>query len=98
MADKERLVRFEMLGQDFSFYTAAEEAEVDAVLALVREQLDEDELPRGTFPANKVAMMVCLKMALKYIKLENEFEAYKNKSSERFGKLAEEITTNLRPD
>ncbi len=98
MADKERLVRFEMLGQDFSFYTAAEEAEVEAVLALVREQLDEDELPRGTFPANKIAMMICLKMALKYIKLENEFEAYKNNSSKRFGKLAEEVATNLKLD
>jgi hypothetical protein len=96
MADDERLVRFELLGQEFSFYTAADEKEMSAILALVREQIEDGpHLPRGTVPASKIAMMACLKMASKYIQLEKEFESYRSDSKSCFSRLTRKIEDNL---
>lgn len=99
MADTERLVRFELLGQEFAFYTAASEEEMDAILTLVREQLEDgSELPRGTVPAGKIAMLACLKMASRYLELEKEFEAYRNRNKDSFSRLTREIEDNLSGD
>jgi cell division protein ZapA len=96
MADDERLVRFELLGQEFSFYTAADEKEMAAILSLVREQIEDGtHFPKGTVPASKIAMMACLKMASKYIQLEKEFSDYRDDSKSRFSRLTRKIEDNL---
>lgn len=96
MADDERIVRFELLGQEFSFYTAADEKEMSAILALVREQIEDGpNLPKGTVPASKIAMMACLKMASKYIQLEKEFEDYRHNSKSCYSRLTKKIEDNL---
>lgn len=99
MADSDRLVRFELLGQEFSFYTAASEEEMEAILSLVREQFEGDkDMPRGTVPANKIAMMACLKMASKYLQLQDEYKTYRNETENRSARLSEEIETRLFPE
>lgn len=96
MTEGERLVRFKLLDQDFAFYTAASEEEMEAILNLVREQLKGGgDLPRGTVPASKIAMMACLKMASKYLQLEREFAEYRNTSVTHFARLSKEISDNL---
>ena len=96
MAESDRLVRFELLGQQFSFYTEASEEEMDAILSLVREQFESDRhMPKGNFPANKIAMMACLKMASKYLQLQKEFETYRNNTEKKSAKLCEVIEDRL---
>lgn len=96
MSETERLVRFELLGQEYKFYTASSEEEFRSILSLVR-QLVETESPQtsGTLPVGKVAIMACLNIASRYVKLAQEFEVYKRDSEERIVRLNEEIRARL---
>ncbi len=92
MSDTERLVRFRLLDEDFAFYTGISEEEMAAILALVREQLEGGgALPRGTVPANKIAMLACLRMASDYLQLEKEFTAYRQTTRSRLSKMTDQI-------
>lgn len=96
MAESERLVRFELLGQEYQFYTAASEEEMERILALVRQQVEGyADSRRGTLAAGKVAVMACLNMAMQYFQLQQEFERYKADSETRAAQLSEEIRNNL---
>lgn len=96
--ESERLVRFELLGQEFAFYTAAGEEEMEGILALVREQLEGKDAPKGKVPAGKVAILACLNMASKYVQLKREYERYKSDAETRFARLNQEISTSLQGD
>ena len=64
MAEKERLVNFTLLGQNYSFYTGASEEEMSKILNLVRQLIEESGGvgQRGTIPVGKTAVMACLNM------------------------------------
>ncbi len=92
MSDTERLVRFRLLDEDFAFYTGISEEEMAEILALVRERFEDGgSLPRGTVPANKVAMLACLRMASDYLRLEKEFTAYRQTMRSHLSKMTDEI-------
>ncbi len=98
MSESERLVRFELLGQEFAFYTAASEEEMQTILALVRDQLEGGGSPRGTFPAGKVAVLACLNIASKFVQLKNDYDRYKLDVETRFARLNREICNSLQDD
>ena len=96
MSETERLVEFELLGQNFKFYTAASEEEMRSILSLVRQLVEPgSNNVSGTLPVGKVAVMACLNIASKYVKLQQEFEEYKRDSEERMVWLNEEIRARL---
>ncbi len=96
MSDKERLVRFELLGHEHSFYTASSEEEIQSIFSLVRS-LVKSGSPHssGTLPVSKIAILACLNIASRYIKLKREFEEYKYDSGARITRLNEEISAKL---
>lgn len=96
MVEQERLVTFELLGQEYTFYSAASEEEIKSILSLV-QQLVEENSPQqvGTLPAIKVAVLACLNIASRFVKLEQEFKEYKLDSEKRFTRLNDEIRTKL---
>ena len=64
MSDQERLVRFTLLGQDFTFYTGSSEEEMKEILELVKKMVEDNTTGvSGTLPASRVAVMACLNMA-----------------------------------
>jgi cell division protein ZapA (FtsZ GTPase activity inhibitor) len=96
MSETERLVKFELLGQEHKFYTAASEEELRAILSLVRQLVENDSTQAsGTLRVGKVAILACLNIASRYVKLANEFEGFKRDSEERIVKLNEEIRSKL---
>jgi len=96
MSEKERLVRIELLGQEHSFYTAASEEEIQSIFSLV-SSLVESGAPNSsaTLPVSRIAILACLNIASRYVKLEREFEEYKSTSGTRIIKLCEEIDAKL---
>ncbi|TKB24129.1 cell division protein ZapA [Desulfopila sp. IMCC35006] len=96
MSETERLVRFELLGQEYKFYTASSEEELRTIFSMVR-QLVETNSPQtsGTLPVGKVAILACLNIASRHVKLMHEFEGYKRDSEERIIRLNEEIRSKL---
>lgn len=97
MTDKERLVNFTLLEQEYSFYTGASERELEEILSLVRD-LVESSVPAqrvGNIPVNKTAIMACLNLASRYIKLRKDFEKYKENNELRAEKMVKMIDDYL---
>lgn len=98
MSETERLVNFTLLGQEYRFYTAASEEEMDHILGLVKKLVDDSgggTAGAGGVPNNKIAVMACLNLASQYVRLKKEFEEYKKESNKRILHINNQITETL---
>lgn len=92
----ERLVKFEVLGQEYPLYTDAPEEDVEEILHLVKTQIeDHSKTMKNTLPANKIAVLTSLNMAGKYVRLKRDFEKYKNETDQTLSRLTEMIANSL---
>lgn len=93
----ERLVRFELLGQQFAFYTGAPEEEVNEILQMVRDLVLENSSSEvaGSIPVSKIAVLASLNMASRYVELKRDFETYKSEVESRLFRLSEQISDEL---
>jgi cell division protein ZapA len=95
----ERLVKFEVLGQEYPLYTDAPEEDIEEILHLVKMQIENtSKSSKSTLPANKVAVLTSLNMAGKYVRLKRDFEQYKQQMSELVERLTSVIQNSLPPD
>jgi len=95
----ERLVKFEVLGQEYPLYTDAPEEDIEEILHLVKMQIENNsKVSKSLLPANKVAVLTSLNMAGKYIRLKRDFEQYKQQMSELVERLTSVIENSLSPD
>ena len=95
----ERLVKFELLGQEYPLYTDASEEEIEEILNLVKMQIENQSKSfKGVLPANKVAVLTSLNMAGKYVSLKRDFEQHKKEMTERVERLTSVIKSSLPHD
>ena len=94
----ERLVRFELIGHEFAFYTAAPEKEVDEIIQMVTDLVQENSRSSasGSIPVGKVAVLASLNIASQYVELKRDFAKYKRETDERMVKLGGQIAEQLR--
>jgi cell division protein ZapA (FtsZ GTPase activity inhibitor) len=96
MSNSERLVQFELLGQEYKFYTAASEEEMQAILSLVRQLVETDaKTTVGTIASGKKAILACLNIASRYVKLQQDFTDYQQSTEQRIVKLSDKISKGL---
>jgi hypothetical protein len=92
----ERLVKFTLLGQEHALYTAASDEEMAEILALVRSLTETGSANHpGTLPIGRIAVLACLNIASRYVRLEREYAAYRLDSERRLGRLNEQISAGL---
>lgn len=91
----QRLVKFEVFGQEFPLYTDAAEEDVQEILDLVKEQLDHSSKSSGTLPPNKTAILASINMAGKYVRLKRDFEEYRRRVEEQADNLRKRIGDTL---
>ncbi|MFZ5799698.1 MAG: cell division protein ZapA [Desulfobulbus sp.] len=92
----ERQVDFKLFGQEFSFYTDAPPEEVEQVVSLVRSELEESGHGfRTSMPSSKMLVLVCLKIAARYVQLDREFEQYRVQQGESIGKLISKVSSGM---
>jgi hypothetical protein len=90
----ERRVDFKLFGQQFSFYTDAPEEEVEQVISMVRRELDEEgQAIRTSLPSSKMLVLVCLRIAARYVELEKRFEQFRAKQDASIDKLISKFST-----
>lgn len=95
----ERLVKFEVLGQEYPLYTDAPEEDVEEILHLVRSQIeDHSKSSKNILPANKIAVLASLNMAGKYVRLKRDFEKYKLLTDQTVERLLGKIADSLAED
>ena len=90
----ERLVKFEVLGLEYPLYTDAPEEDVHEILDLVRSQMEQHAKSSTMLPA-KVAVLVSLNMAGKYVKLKRDYEKIKQKESQKIASIVNQIEGSL---
>lgn len=93
----ERLVRFELIGHEFAFYTGAPEEEVDEIIKLVTDLVQENSASgtAGSIPVGKVAVLASLNIASKYVELKRDFNLYKKETENRLARLGKQIGEGL---
>ena len=90
---KDRLVRFNLFGQEFAFYSEAPDNEVELAIRLLRQELEGDEkLSRSTIPSSKMLVLGCLRLAAKYVQLEQDFKDFERHQGQAIDKLSEKIS------
>jgi hypothetical protein len=93
---QDRLVRFHLFGQEFTFYSDAPEDEVEAVLALLRSELEANEkVSRSSVPSSKVLVLGCLRMAAKYVQLNQEYKEYRHLQERTVDRLIDKISSGM---
>lgn len=97
MAERERLVEFTLLGQDYAFYTGASEEELKKILDLVKSLVQEGQgaSRSGTIAVSKKAILACLNIASRYIRLQQDFDEYIIENNRRAASIADTIETAL---
>ncbi|TBV80310.1 MAG: cell division protein ZapA [Desulfobulbaceae bacterium] len=94
----ERLVKFEVLGQEYQLYTDAPEEDVREILQLVKTQLEEvSRVGARGLPANKAAILTSLNMASQYVRLKREFAEYRQTVERSLGCLSSRVEKTTSP-
>lgn len=95
----ERLVKFEVLGQEYPLYTDVPEEDIEEILHLVKMQIEnQSKSSKSMLPANKVAVLTSLNMAGKYVRMKRDFEQYKQQMGELVDRLTSVIENSLPSD
>ena len=92
----DRLVRFQLFGQEFTFFSDAPEEEVESIIALLRQELDTDEKhSRSAVPSSKMLVLGCLRMTAKYVQLQGEYHEYRQSQERLIEHLINKVTDGL---
>lgn len=86
----ERLVKFEIFGQEYPLHTDAPEEDVREILDLVKSQMELHAKSSKILPV-KVAVLVTLNMAAKYVRLKRDHERLKQKEDNTISQLISQI-------
>ena len=90
---EERLVRFSLFGQEFTFYSDAPESEVKEVVRILRNELEgSDGTYTSTVPSSKLLVLGCLRIADRYVRLKREFEEYRNRQGRSIDGLIDKMS------
>jgi len=93
---QDRLVRFNLFGQEFTFYSDAPEEEVESAIALLRQELESGEkLSRSSVPSSKMLVLGCLRMAAKYVHLNRDFSEFRQAQECAIDRLVEKVSSGL---
>ncbi len=92
----DRLIRFQLFGQEFTFSSDAPEEEVESIIVLLRQELGADEkLSRSAVPSSKMLVLGCLRMAAKLVQLQGEYQEYRQSQQRLIEHLISKVTDGL---
>ncbi len=93
---QERLVRFHLFGQEYTFYSDAPDEEVEEIVGLLRQELESDEkMSRSTVPSSKMLILGCLRMTAKYVQLSREYAEFRRRQDQTLAHLIDKVSSEL---
>ncbi|MDA8160310.1 MAG: cell division protein ZapA [Desulfobacteraceae bacterium] len=87
----ERLVKFDILGQEYPLYTDAPEDDVREILDLVKNQIEAHARSSHAPLSIKIAVLVTLNMAAKYVRLKRDHERLRRREDQAVEQLVARI-------
>ncbi|OQX19010.1 MAG: hypothetical protein BWK76_05830 [Desulfobulbaceae bacterium A2] len=92
----ERLVRLQLLNQEFSFQTSLSDDDLTEIIAMVRLEIDQLGGPRGqVMPTGKTLVLVCLQMAARLVTLRREYDEYRCRQDHRIDDIIHLVNENI---
>ncbi len=92
----ERLVRLQLLNQEFSFQTSLSDEDLTEITAMVRQEIDHLGGPRGqVMPTGKTLVLVCLQMAASLVTLRREYAEYRCGQESRIDDIINRVHQNM---
>jgi cell division protein ZapA len=93
---QDRLVRFHLFGQEYTFYSDAPEDEVESAITLLRHELEANEIvSRSSVPSSKMLVLGCLRMAAKYAQLNREYKEFRQVQERSVAQLIDKVSLEL---
>jgi len=86
----EKLVKFEIFGQEYPLHTDAPEEDVREILDLVKSQMELHAKSSKILPV-KIAVLVSLNMAAKYVRLKRDHERLQQREEKKISELVSQI-------
>lgn len=86
----DRLVKFEIFGQEYPLHTDAPEEDVQEILELVKSQMEMHTKSSKILPV-KIAVLVSLNMAAKYVRLKRDLERLQQREDKKINDLVSQI-------
>ena len=91
---QDRLVRFTLFGQEFTFYSDASEEEVTAVITVLQQELEGGGASsRSAVPSSKMLVLGCLRIAAKYVQAQRQQCRDDERQRQRIDHLIDKIAT-----
>ena len=91
---EDRLVSFNLFGQEFSFYSDAPEDEVQGAIAMLRDELEGTDLAaRSTIPSSTMLVLGCLRLAGSYVRLNKEYSSFRTQQEQSVAKLIDKVSS-----
>ena len=84
------MVKFEICGQEYPLHTDAPEDDVREILDLVKSQM-EMHTKTSKILSVKVAVLVSLNMAAKYVRLKRDHERLQQREEKKISDLVSQI-------
>jgi len=92
----ERLIKLELLGQEYPLRTDAAEEDVEEILNLVRAQVNAFvDGSKKAVPVDKIAILASVNMAGDYIRLKRDFERYRRHVGTWIERVTEKVESGL---
>ena len=93
---QDRLVRFHLFGQEYTFFSDAPEDEVEEIISLLQQELDSGErLSRSAMPSSKMLILGCLRMTAKYVQLNRDYREHRRSQQQVVERLIDRIATGI---
>ena len=93
---EERLIRFQLFGQEFSFYSAAPENEVEQVISLLQQEFaGESAAERGSVVSTKRIVFGCLQIAATLVQERGKSQSEKLELEHIISALVEKVASHL---
>lgn len=89
---EERLVNFQLFGQEFTFFSDASDAEVDEIVRLVRRELERaDGKYTSSIPSSNLLVLGCLRLASKLVQQEKKSKDYRRRQDSAIDSLIDRM-------
>ncbi len=90
---EERLVHFQLFGQEFTFFSDVSDAEVDEIVKLVRQELErEDGRYTSSIPSSRLLVLGCLRLASKLVQQKKKSADYRRRQDNAIDNLIDRMT------
>jgi cell division protein ZapA len=89
---EERLVQFQLFGQEFTFVSDASDAEVDEIVKLVLRELEgSDGKYASSIPSSKMLVLGCLRIASRFVQQKQEIGEYRRRQESAIDNLIDRV-------